>query len=164
MAERAVVLDPLSAIINVNSGRSAGSNVGRFDEALVAYQPGNRDRSDDGRLRTGRLAMLACVWLRSASTQAVPWYEKAVSLDPGNPADLGSRSRNRTWTSANDAEAERLARSERWRWATRRSRTSFMAALFCTSIVGDDGVAARKHAQRAAELDPGRCMFLHARP
>ena len=85
-AERAVELDPLSPIINANLGDFLEA-AGRFDEAEARYRkvieidpsmPYSYDQI--GRLRA---------YVLNRYVDAAPLVEKAVELDPGNPALAG---------------------------------------------------------------------------
>jgi tetratricopeptide (TPR) repeat protein len=150
--ERAVALDPLSAAINSSLGGSREA-LGRFDDALVAYQQaielaptmpssyrsiGDVHANGFGRFDT-----------------AVPWYEKAVAIDPGNP-ELRASLAYSHWQLGDDAEAGRwllklLANGEGTTF------TNAVAALVYLS--SGEETSARRHARKAAELDPGN-MFL----
>ena len=85
----------------------------------------------------------------------MPWYEKAASLDPGD-LDTPAEVAHAHWELGDDAEAERwLARmppsSEGTVWV------HYVAALLY--LDRGDEASARRHAQRAADLDPFT-MFL----
>ena len=152
-AERAVVLDPLSAIINAVLG-GARASVGRFDEALVAYRQAIEiDPAMAGAyFNIGELYAYAYGRL----DMAVTWYERAATLDPGDPQipayvaqahwDLGDDTEARSWL------ARALAMGEESSW------TNGTAALLYITY-GDEALA-RKYARRAAELDPGNMSMI----
>ena len=146
-AERAVMLDPLSAIINNWLG-AARASVGRFDDALDAYERAIEIDptvaivySNVGDLHAYGLGRPAL---------AIPWYEKAVDRDPGDPTHPASLAIAHQ-TLGNDAESER--------WVTRALQigegnawSNFAAALHYLGR-GEETVA-QSHAQRATALDP----------
>jgi tetratricopeptide (TPR) repeat protein len=89
-AERAVVLDPLSAIINVTLG-DVRAGVGRFDDALVAYAQA---------IEVEPTIAVAYAYIGDVHAfgfgrldAAMAWYEKATTLDPGAPGILASPAR-----------------------------------------------------------------------
>ena len=86
-AERAVELDPLSAIIN-NSLADSRSGLGRFDDALVAY----RQAIEIDPTITAPYYATGHVhgYGLGRFDAAMAWYEKAASLDPDNPDLPGS--------------------------------------------------------------------------
>ena len=58
-----------------------------------------------------RLSAMYSVRISDDSTTALPWYEKAASLDPGNPVPAGLPA-DAYWELGDDAEAGRwLART-----------------------------------------------------
>jgi tetratricopeptide (TPR) repeat protein len=150
--ERAVALDPLSAIVNNGLGVTR-MNIGRFSEALVAFRKAIEIDPT-----------LAIAYLNVADLQgfglgrldtALPWYHKAASLDPGSPLILASLS-GAYWTIGDDAEARRwLGRTLALGDGTAFS--NFQAAVLY--IERGDINSARRHAQRASELDQWT-MFL----
>jgi tetratricopeptide (TPR) repeat protein len=103
-AERAVLLDPLSVIINVNFGISL-ERVSRFEDALAAYHRAIEIEPSmpNSYLRIGALHDFAFGRL----DLAMPWFEKAARIDPGNPdysmalaglyLDLGDDTQARLW-------------------------------------------------------------------
>ena len=103
-AEKAVALDPLSVIINVNLGLSL-ERVARFRDALAAYRTAIEIEPSmpNSYLRIGAVYDFAFGRL----DLAIPWFEKAEELDPGNPdyslalaglyLELGDNARARHW-------------------------------------------------------------------
>jgi tetratricopeptide (TPR) repeat protein len=102
--ERAVALDPLSSVMHDVQG-SILEVQGRFPEAMDAY----RKAVTIDPLRPGSYSSLARL-LASAlgkPADAVPFAQKAMELDPGNPSYAG----HLAWLHfdlGNDAEATRL--------------------------------------------------------
>ena len=146
-AERAVTLDPLSAVINVAVGR-ARSNVGRFDEALLAFQQAIEIDPTNPRAY-GNIGDLYAYGYGRLDT-AIPWYERAADLDPGS-ADLPGWIALAYWQLGDAFQANQ--------WLTRSLSigegtfaANFVAAVAFLEGGKDD--AARRHAQRAADLDP----------
>ena len=147
-----MALDPLSAVIN-NSLGDARVDVGRFDDALVAYKQAIEIEPTMPYPYSGIGLVYAYGLGRFDS--AMPWFEKAASLDPGDreaPAALA----HAHWELGDDTEAER--------WLAQMpaigegiAYTNVVAALLY--LDRGDEAAARKHAQVAAELDPWS-MFL----
>ena len=147
MAERAVALDPLSAIIN-NIVGYARVNVGRFDDALVAFSQAT-EIDPMLALPYGNIGALFEYGFGRVD-KSVPWYEKAVNLDPGNPENLASLVQAHSEL-GDDAAAERwLAKTLALGEETAYS--SFVAALLY--LQRGDSEPARRQAQIAAELDP----------
>ena len=146
-AERAVALDPLSAIINAQLGRHARSDVGRFDDALDAY---TQAVAIDPTMATGYSGVgQTLAWGFGRFDQAAPWFVKAAALDPGNPFNLDLLAYV-YWELGDDAEAERwLARS---RAITEENAISKVLAALLHLDRKEIGLA-RKYAQESAELD-----------
>ena len=95
--ERAVALDPLSAIIN-NSLGDARANVGRFDDALARTSRRSRSIRSARSVLGSRLRV--CVRAGSLRQPRCRWYEKAATLIRAipslpasglRPAALGTR-------------------------------------------------------------------------
>ena len=146
-AERAVVLDPLSAIINTRLG-DARAGVGRFDDALVAY----RQAIEIDPTMTAPYYATGHVhgYGLGRFDAAMAWYEKAASLDPDNP-DLPAQVAVAHWELGDDAEAARwLARMLA---SGESSAGTYFAAALLYLNRGDEA-SARRHAQRAADLEP----------
>ena len=152
IAERAVVLDPLSAVINLQLG-GARVGVGQFDDALVAFgQAITIDPTIAGAYFNigevhgygfGRLDL------------ALAWYEKATSIDPGNPEILSTLVQA-YWELGDRAEAERLLVRRQALGEADTYSNSLAANL---DFERGDVKSARKHAQAAAEQDP-RNLYL----
>jgi tetratricopeptide (TPR) repeat protein len=150
--ERAVALDPLSAAINSSLGGSREA-LGRFDDALVAYKQAielaptmpnpYRSIGDVHALGFGRF------------DTAVPWYKKAATMDPGNP-ELPAALAYSHWQLGDDAEAGRWLKKV---LANGEGTTFTNAVAAMVYLASGEGTLARRHAQRAAELDPLN-MFL----
>jgi TolB-like protein/cytochrome c-type biogenesis protein CcmH/NrfG len=145
--ERAVALDPLSGVINTHLG-AARMDVGRFEDALVAHRQAIEIDPTMANAYSGIGDVHAYGFGRFDTAMA--WYEKASGVDPGNPA-MSASVAFANWQLDNDREAAR--------WLDRMlavgegtAFTNFVAALLYLSR-GDDA-AARKYAQRAAELGP----------
>jgi TolB-like protein/Flp pilus assembly protein TadD len=145
--ERAVGLDPLSAVINTHLG-AARMDVGRFEDALVAY----RQAIEIDPTMTNAYSGIGDVHAYGFGRfdTAMAWYEKASGVDPGNPA-MSASVAFAHWQLGDDREARR--------WLDRTlavgegtAFTNFVAALLYLNR-GDEA-AARKYAQRAAELGP----------
>jgi len=147
LAERAVVLDPLSPVINNWLGW-ARMNVGRIDDALAAYK---QAIEIDPKMPSGYWGIgYAYAYGLGGWDTAMPWFEKAASLDPGNPQILAALAQGH-WELGDDAEAGRwLARTQAI--GEENVYSNYIAAL----VYLDRGelASARKHAQKAAELDP----------
>jgi TolB-like protein/Tfp pilus assembly protein PilF len=145
-AERAVALDPLSAIINNNLG-AVRMNVGRFDDALVAFR---QAIEIDPTMPTpyGSIGEVHASGFGRFDT-AVTWYEKAASLDPGNPQMLASLA-SAYWMLGDDAEAGRWLDRIQANGGETTSTNAIAALLY---LDRGDRESARKYAQRAAELD-----------
>jgi TolB-like protein/Tfp pilus assembly protein PilF len=144
-AERAVRLDPLSAIINSHLG-AARVDVGRFEDALVAFRQAIEIDPTMANAYSGIGDVHAYGFGRFDTAMA--WYEKASGVDPGNPA-MPAAVAFANWQLGDDREAGR--------WLDRTlavgegtAFTNLVAALLYLNR-GDEA-AARKHAQRAAEL------------
>ena len=150
--ERAVALDPLSAAIN-NSLGDARERVGRIDDALAAYK---QTIEIDPRLPSPYWGIgYAYAYGLGRFDTAMPWFEKAASLDPGDP-EVPAALAHAYWQLGDDGEAGRwLVRMPASGEGT--SLTDHVAALLY--LDRGDKAAARKHAQRAAELNPWS-MFL----
>ena len=154
-AERAVMLDPLSAVMNSWLGQ-ARANIGRLDDALVAFgQAIEIDPTMAGSYSNAG-GVYAYGWGRWDS--AVPWYEKAAGLDPGDPNTLTELA-NAYWHLGDDAEARR--------WLVRAldkgegiASTNLVAALLYLN--GGDAASARRYALKAAELGPWPRCTSHA--
>ena len=151
-AERAVVLDPLSAIINAVLG-GARASVGRFDDALVAYRQAIEIDPGDGQCVL-QYRRTVCVRIRTTR------HGDALVRESGQPRSGQSRDpgvlAQAHWELGDDTEAGRwLARTLAIGEGT--ACTNFIAALLY--LDRGDEASARKHAQRAAELDPWN-MFL----
>ena len=146
LAEHAVVLDPLSAGNNYWLGQ-ARRNVGRFSEALIAYE---QAIAIDPALAAA-YAHIGGVhaYGRGRFDTAMAWYEKAASLDSGSPGNLASLAQGR-WELGDDAAAGR--------WLDRVQAigegTAASNAVAALVFRGGEDALARKHAQKAAELDP----------
>jgi TolB-like protein len=84
-AEKAQAVDPLSAPVNLDVGR-AFERLGRFDEALRSYQ---RVIEIEPSMSAAYFAM---AFLQADAfgrlDLAIPWAEKGLALDPGNPMRL----------------------------------------------------------------------------
>jgi TolB-like protein/Tfp pilus assembly protein PilF len=151
-AEHASVLDPRSAIMHVNLG-VARSSVGRFDDALVALRRAIEIEPTMAHAHLHVAALHAYGFGRIDT--AMPWYERAAGLDPGNPENLAAVS-HAHWVLGDDAGASS--------WLARMLATGEGTALtnlyaaFLYLDRGDDA-AARIHARRAAEVEP-RYLFL----
>ena len=152
-AERAVLLDPLSVIINVNFGISL-ERVSRFEDALAAYHRAIEIEPSmpNSYLRIGALHDFAFGRL----DLAMPWFEKAARIDPGNPdysmalaglyLDLGDDRQARLWLE------ETLQRSASY------SPVHAVTAL----LLLYDGKQARMlgAATRAVEIEPRNSLAL----
>ncbi len=80
-AERALTLDPLSVIINVNLGGILEER-GRLDEALAAYR---RALNIDPTLPQAYIAISVLYAVRKGRfDQSIPYIERAAELDPGS--------------------------------------------------------------------------------
>jgi TolB-like protein/Tfp pilus assembly protein PilF len=146
LAEHAVVLDPLSAGNNYWLGQ-ARRNVGRFNEALIAYE---QAIAIDPALAAA-YAHIGGVhaYGRGRFDIAMAWYQKAASLDSGSPGNLASLAQGR-WELGDDAAAGR------WLDRVQAIGEGTAASNAVASLVyrGSEDALARKHAQKAAELDP----------
>jgi len=153
LAEHAVVLDPLSAIVNKNLG-DGRVTVGRFHDALAAYRQAIEVEPTmvPAYMSIGSLHAYGFGRLDTA----IPWYEKAGRLDPGD-AEIPARVAQAYWDLGNDTEARTwLARA-----LAMGNKTSWTngTAAFLYLTYGDEA-SARKYAQRAAELDPGNVTMI----
>ena len=152
MAERAVVLDPLSAVINAQLG-AARVGVGQFDDALVAF---TQAITIDPTMASAYFSIgevLGYGFGRLDS--ALAWYEKATSMDPGNPEILGTLVQV-YWELGDGAEAGRLL-ERRQALGEADAYSNYLASIL--DLERGDAKSARKHAQTAAEQQPGS-MYL----
>jgi tetratricopeptide (TPR) repeat protein len=152
-AESAVMLDPLSAVINNWLG-NAREQVGLFDDALVAFRQAIEIEPTMALPHVGIGQVYAYGFGRL--DRAIPWYEKAASLDPGNPfvraflAEL-------YWELGDSAESERwLAR------ALALGQGDVYTNLVAAVLYVDRGdmETSRRYAQVAAGLDPWSLFLL----
>ena len=146
-AERAVLLDPLSVIINNNLGL-ARMNVGRFSDAQAAF---GRAIEIDSNLAAAYadVGNVSAYGLGRLDT-AVPWFEKAASLDPGSPEVL-SRPILAHWELGSDVgAAQRL--SQLLALGEGTAFSNLVASL--VYLERRDDASARRHARLAADLDP----------
>ena len=146
-AERAVALDPLSPIVNLNLGW-ARQNAGNFDDALLAF----RHALEIDATMAYSYYSVADLFKRGFGRldEASPWFEKAVTLDPGDVTGL-TQLAELHWELGNEDESrEWLSRALALGGGT--AYTNTVAALWYLDS-GDVG-AARRHAQAAAELNP----------
>ena len=153
IAERAAALDPLSAITISWLGHAHG-NAGHFDRALVALKRTVTIDPDlpEGYAGIGRVYRYGL----GRPDAAVPWYEKAHAFDPGNPEYAAELARAH-WDLGNRLETERWLRQALSTGEDAASVHALTAVLYRDS--GDDK-AARQHAQRAVDLDPGFLFVL----
>ncbi|MBS1240571.1 MAG: hypothetical protein H6R45_1277 [Proteobacteria bacterium] len=84
-AEKAQAVDPLSAPVNLDVGR-AFERLGRFDEALRSYQRVIEIEPSMPAAYAGIAGLQGFAFGRM--DLAIPWAEKALALDPGNPLQL----------------------------------------------------------------------------
>ena len=79
LLQQAVALDPLSAIINLNVG-SVLEEMGRFDEAMAAYQRFHRLKPQEPRImmQIGMLNRFAF----GRTAEALRWFRRAEAIDP----------------------------------------------------------------------------------
>ncbi len=84
LSRKAVALDPLSAIINIDYATTL-SAAGRFDDALAQYKKAIEIDSAFGvaHTRIGHIYRFA----RGRLDEAIPWYKKGFSLNPENPRE-----------------------------------------------------------------------------
>ena len=151
--ERAVALDPLSAVINNTLG-GARESVGRFDDALVAYKQAIEIDPKMPRPYWS-IGFVYANGLGRWDT-AMPWFEKAASLDPGDP-EAPAVVAIAHWELGDGTEAARwLARMPTSGEGT--ASTNFTAALLY--LDRGDKAAARKHAQLAAEMHPAAMWLI----
>jgi len=146
MIESAAVLDPWSAVIVVNLGLLRRS-VGRLDEALIAF--GRAIEIDP--TAPAAYAQIGATYAHGFGRfdWALPWFEKAASLDMGSP-DVLVTVAGGYWHLGDDAEAGRwLTRALALGGAT--SITSSVAAVL--NLSRGDMEAAGKYAQLYAEGD-----------
>jgi TolB-like protein/Flp pilus assembly protein TadD len=150
--ERAVALDPLSAAIN-NALGGAREGVGRFDDALAAYK---QAIEIDPKMPGPYWSIgYAYAYGLARFDTAMPWFEKAASLDSGDPEGPALVA-SAHWELGDGAEAtRRLAQMPASGEGT--VSTNFLAALLY--LDRGDEAAARKHAQLAAEMLPA-AMYL----
>jgi Tfp pilus assembly protein PilF len=152
-AERAVVLDPLSTITNNWLGW-ARMNVGRFDDALVAF----RQAIEIDPTMASAYSNIGDVHSRGFGRldTSMAWYEKASSLDPGNP-EYPATIALRHWDLGNDGEARRwLDRALALGEGT--AYTNFVAADLY--FERGEEASTRKHAQLAAAMDPWTIVLI----
>jgi TolB-like protein/Flp pilus assembly protein TadD/tRNA A-37 threonylcarbamoyl transferase component Bud32 len=153
-AERAVALDPLSGIINNTLGQ-ARVNVGRFDDALVAFRQAIEIDSTFP-YPYGQIGNVhAMVFGRFDA--AVPWYEKAAGIDPGNPVFTFLLAATK-WHLGDDGEAERWLARSLANGGEGIPGTHLLAAFL--SLQRGDAASARRHGQRAADLDPRNIVLM----
>ena len=147
MAEQAVALDPLSAVINNQLGFTRAA-VGRFDDALVAF----RQAIEIDPAMPASYVNIGDVQAYGFGRfgGAIPWYDKAASLDPGS-ADVTSAVAQVYWELGDDVEAQRTG-ARALAIGDGNATASAVAALL--DLERSDLESARRHSQRAAELDP----------
>jgi TolB-like protein/lipopolysaccharide biosynthesis regulator YciM len=153
MAESAVMLDPLSAVINNWLG-NARDRVGRFNDALVAFRQAIEIEPTMAIPYVGIGLVYAYGFGRL--DVAPTWYEKAASIDPGNPFPVAALA-EAYWELGDNTEARR--------WLTRALAlgkgdvyTNLVAAAF--EAEEGDLAAARRHAELAAKSDSWTLFLL----
>jgi TolB-like protein/Flp pilus assembly protein TadD len=153
MAESAVMLDPLSGVINNWLG-NARDRVGRFDDALVAFRQAIEIEPTMALPYVGIGLVYAYGFGRFDG--APTWYEKAASVDPGNPFAFTCLAQL-YWELGDEIEAGRwLAR------ALAIGQADVYTNLVAAVLYADRGdmETARRHAEVAAELDPWTLFLL----
>ena len=161
LAERAVKLDPFSAVINGWLGNARGA-MGRFDEALAAYR---RQIEIEPTMASGYSLVAGLQVLGFGRVgEAIPWQEKAASLDPGNP-DFSAYVAQTYWNLGNDIEARTwldraLAIGDSTPWPRARSATGSRATACsspATTSARDASAAGAlcARARRLGRADPG---------
>ena len=146
-AERAVALDPLSPIVNLNLGW-ARQNAGNFDDALLAF----RHALEIDATMAYSYYSIADLFKRGYGRldKASPWFEKAVTLDPGDVTGLTQLAQLHWELGNEDESSEWLSRA--FAVGGETASTNTVAAL--RYLNNGDIEAARRHAQAAAELNP----------
>jgi tetratricopeptide (TPR) repeat protein len=147
IAEHALALDPLSPLINNQVGLRR-TDVGRFADARTAYARAIQLDPELAIAYSNLGDLLAYGYGRL--DRAVPWYVKAVSLDPGSPWALGAIL-NAYWCLGMEAETDE--------WLTRTLSTgngnalsNYVAAL--VYLDRGDMNAAHHYARVAADMEP----------
>jgi tetratricopeptide (TPR) repeat protein len=147
IAEHAVALDPLSPLINNQVGLRR-TDVGRFSDARVAYARAIQLDPELAIAYSNLGDLLAYGYGRL--DRAVPWYVKAVSLDPASPWGLGTIL-NAYWCLGMEAETNQ--------WLERtlsagegNALSNYVAAL--VYLDRGDMKAAHHYAQVAADMEP----------
>ena len=145
-AEKAVELDPLSAIVNADVGRALMA-VGRFDEAAARLRRAN-EIDPEMPMPYRQLGVLGA-YVRNRFADAVPLLQRAAALDPANPIlefylarlylDLGD-----------DVEAGRIIEAARKRWPDHGAVLVASAEMHMNKREWDAGL---QEAQRLLALD-----------
>ena len=145
-AEKAVALDPLSAIVNADVGRALMS-VGRFVEAADRFR--RAIEIDPEMPMPYRQLGVLDAYARNRFADAVPLLQRAAALDPGNPIlefylarlylDLGD-----------DVEATRVIEAARKRWPDHGAVLLVSAEMHMSR---GEWNAAQKESQKLLALD-----------
>jgi len=152
-AEQAVELDPLSAIINFNLGFTR-ERLNRFEDAVRAYQK----TIEIDPVMPGPYSGIGGVAAYGFGRldQAIPWYEKAADLDPGNPA-APSHLVLLQLTLGNTEEARRWL-DRALEFGEQSADPNLAAALFYLDRGNER--EARRYAQIAAAMEPSAIFLL----
>ena len=151
-AEHAIALDPLSPIINNRLGETR-MDVGRFEDALLSF----RRLIDIDPTMPHSWFNIADVYAYAFGRldAAIPWYEKAASLDPGSP-DLFASVAEAFWELGDHANGERwLAKT----LAIGRG-TYTDAVAVGLNVTGGNMRAAQGFAHTAVEQNPSFLFLL----
>jgi TolB-like protein/Tfp pilus assembly protein PilF len=151
--EIALTLDPISTIL-ITSSAFVLASLGRFQDAFAQY--GKAIEIDP--MTPVPYAFVGDTYTRGLGRldAAIPWYEKAASLDAGNPQwtsalgllylDLGDEDRARRWLDTALEHGGQYADAQE------------AAAVF--ALYRGDVVAYRLHASKLAALDARRIRLL----
>ncbi|HSG65512.1 MAG TPA: tetratricopeptide repeat protein, partial [Gammaproteobacteria bacterium] len=152
-AEQAVELDPLSASINFNLGFTR-ERLNRFEDAVRAYQK----TIEIDPVMPGPYSGIGGVAAYGFGRldQAIPWYEKAADLDPGNPA-APSHLVLLQLTLGNTEEAGRWL-DRALEFGEQSADPNLAAALFYLDRGNER--EARRYAQIAAAMEPSAIFLL----
>jgi TolB-like protein/cytochrome c-type biogenesis protein CcmH/NrfG len=123
LLQRAVALDPLSAIINFNVG-STLEEMGRFDEAMAAYLRFHRLKPREPRImgQIGTLNRFAF----GRTAEGIRWYRRAEAIDPDTSNVVFAKAV--AWSQLGEperlddlAERERVRNPDGYRWRQARA-------------------------------------------
>jgi TolB-like protein/Flp pilus assembly protein TadD len=146
-AEKAVALDPLSAVINASLG-STLMGLGRFDEAEARYRRAI-EIDPSMSLAYATLGQLKAYGMNRFA-EAAPLLEKAVQLDPGSPRDLVTLARLHL-DLGNDIRASHLLESGLTRWP---DSDALLDGSAYSSLYRGDRERAKQDARKLFDLVP----------